>query len=105
MGVGGDARGGGALLEAVTHRGYGKILLEERFSPPGFALPLGLKDNRLLLQTGEKLAVPLPLASLIRDRMLAAMARGYGDQDWSAFARITTEEAGLANGGGRPHAS
>jgi hypothetical protein len=47
------------------------------------------------------MAVPLPLASLVRDRMLAAMARGYGDQDWSAFARITSEEAGLAAPPGR----
>jgi 3-hydroxyisobutyrate dehydrogenase-like beta-hydroxyacid dehydrogenase len=74
---------------------YGTILVEERFSPAGFALLLGLKDNRLLLQAAERLAVPLPLASLVRDRMLAAVARGYGDQDWSGFARITSEEAGL----------
>lgn len=95
----------GTLFDAPVYRGYGKILVEERFSPPGFALPLGLKDNRLLLAAGERLAVPLPLASLIRDRMLAALARGYGDLDWSAFARITAEEAGLADGGGRPVSS
>jgi 3-hydroxyisobutyrate dehydrogenase-like beta-hydroxyacid dehydrogenase len=86
----------GTLFDAPVFRNYGKILLEERWSPPGFALPLGLKDNRLLLQAGERLAVPLPLASLVRDRMLAALARGYGDQDWSAFARIAAEEAGVA---------
>jgi 3-hydroxyisobutyrate dehydrogenase-like beta-hydroxyacid dehydrogenase len=84
------------LFGAPVYRNYGPIVLEERYSPPGFTLPLGLKDNRLLLQTGERLAVPLPLASLVRDRMLAALARGYGDLDWSAFARITAEEAGTA---------
>jgi 3-hydroxyisobutyrate dehydrogenase-like beta-hydroxyacid dehydrogenase len=89
----------GTLFDAPVFRNYGKILLEERFSPPGFALPLGLKDNRLLLQAGERLAVPLPLASLVRDRMLAALARGYGDQDWSAFARIAAEDAGVARRG------
>jgi 3-hydroxyisobutyrate dehydrogenase-like beta-hydroxyacid dehydrogenase len=86
----------GTLFDSPVYRGYGKILLEERFSPPGFALPLGVKDNRLLLETGERLAVPLPLASLIRDQMLAALARGYGDLDWSAFALIAGEAAGLA---------
>ncbi len=90
----------GTLFDAPVYRGYGKLLLEERFSPPGFALRLGLKDNRLLLQAGERLAVPLPLASLVHDRMLAALARGYGDQDWAAFARISAEEAGLASGSG-----
>ncbi len=82
------------LFGAPVYRSYGPLVLEERYSPPGFALPLGLKDNRLLLQAGERLAVPLPLASLVRDRMLAAIARGYGDLDWSAFARIAAEEAG-----------
>lgn len=85
----------GSLFDAPVYRTYGKLLLEERFSPPGFALPLGLKDNRLLLQAGERLAVPLPLASLIRDHMLAAVATGHGAEDWSVFARIVREEAGL----------
>ncbi len=86
----------GSLFDAPVYRNYGKILLEERFSPPGFALPLGLTDNRLLLQAGERLAVPLPLASLVRDRMLAAIATGHGGEDWSAFARVVREQAGLA---------
>jgi 3-hydroxyisobutyrate dehydrogenase-like beta-hydroxyacid dehydrogenase len=85
----------GSLFDAPVYRNYGKILIEERFSPPGFALPLGVKDNRLLLQAGERLAVPLPLASLIRDKMVAALARGWADQDWSSIARIAAEDAGL----------
>lgn len=85
----------GSLFDAPVFRNYGRILLERRFSPPGFALPLGLKDNRLVLQAGERLSVPLPLASLIRDRMLTALARGWGDQDWSSFARLSAEDAGL----------
>lgn len=86
----------GSMFDAPVFRNYGKIVLEERFSPPGFALPLGVKDNRLLLAAGEKLAVPLPLASLIRDRMVTALARGWADQDWSSFARLSAEQAGLA---------
>jgi 3-hydroxyisobutyrate dehydrogenase-like beta-hydroxyacid dehydrogenase len=85
----------GSLFDAPVYRNYGKLLLEERFTPPGFALPLGLKDNRLLLRAGERHAVPLPLASLVRDRMLAAIAGGHAEEDWSAFARIAREEAGL----------
>jgi 3-hydroxyisobutyrate dehydrogenase-like beta-hydroxyacid dehydrogenase len=86
----------GSMFDAPVFRNYGKIVLEERFSPPGFALPLGVKDNRLLLAAGEKLAVPLPLASLVRDRMVTALARGWADQDWSSFARLSAEQAGLA---------
>jgi len=35
--------------------------------------------------------------------MLAALARGYGDQDRSAFARISAEEAGIATGAAGQH--
>jgi 3-hydroxyisobutyrate dehydrogenase-like beta-hydroxyacid dehydrogenase len=86
------------LFGAPVYRNYGRIVVEERYAPPGFALPLGVKDNRLLLQAGERLAVPLPLASLVRDRMIAALARGYGALDWSSFARVSAEDAGVAKG-------
>ena len=89
------------LFGAPVLRNYGPIVLEERFSPPGFALPLGVKDNRLFLAAGERSALPLPLASAVRDRMLAALARGYVDLDWSVFARIAAEDAGLAKGSPR----
>ena len=86
------------LFAAPVYRTYGRTLLESRFTPPGFRLPLGAKDNRLLLQAGERHQVPLPLASLVRDRMLAALAHGYGEQDWSVFSRISAEEAGAPPG-------
>ncbi len=86
------------LFAAPIYRTYGRTLLESRFSPPGFRLPLGVKDNRLFLQAGEHHHVPLPLASLVRDRMLAALAQGYGDLDWSVFSRISTQEAGAGEG-------
>lgn len=82
------------LFAAPIYRTYGRTLLESRFTPPGFRLPLGVKDNRLFLQAGERHQVPLPLASLVRDRMLAALAHGYGEQDWSVFSRIAAQEAG-----------
>jgi 3-hydroxyisobutyrate dehydrogenase-like beta-hydroxyacid dehydrogenase len=86
----------GTLFDAPLFKTYGRIILEERYVPAGFALPLGLKDNRLILQAGERLSVPLPLASLVRDRMLAAMARGWADRDWSCFAEIAAADARLA---------
>jgi 3-hydroxyisobutyrate dehydrogenase-like beta-hydroxyacid dehydrogenase len=82
------------LFTAPVYKGYGRALLEARFSPPGFRLPLGAKDNRLFLEAGDRHQVPLPLASLVHDRMLAALARGMGELDWSAFGRIAALEAG-----------
>jgi 3-hydroxyisobutyrate dehydrogenase-like beta-hydroxyacid dehydrogenase len=83
------------LFSAPVYKIYGKILLEERFEEVGFALPLGLKDNRLVQQAAEALSVPLPFAAIVRDRFLASIAKGDGDLDWSAFARRATEDAGL----------
>ncbi len=37
----------------------------------------------------------MPMASLIRDRFLAALAQSMGDQDWSTIARISFQSAGL----------
>jgi hypothetical protein len=35
------------------------------------------------------------MASLVRDRFLAAMAQGLSEADWSAIARMAAQEAGL----------
>ncbi len=61
----------------------------------GFRMPLGMKDNRLVLAAAEEASVPVSIASLIRDRMLAATAQGLGETDWAAIARISFKEAGL----------
>jgi 3-hydroxyisobutyrate dehydrogenase-like beta-hydroxyacid dehydrogenase len=82
------------LFSAPVYKVYGGLIAEQRYTPPGFTLPLALKDNRLLLQAAEKLQAPLPLASLVRDRILAAIAAGWTDLDWSSFARIAARDAG-----------
>jgi 3-hydroxyisobutyrate dehydrogenase-like beta-hydroxyacid dehydrogenase len=84
------------LFSAPVYKNYGKIILEENYSPPGFKLPLGLKDARLLLQSADALAVPLPFAGIIRDRFLASLAKGDGELDWAAIAKRAMEDAGLA---------
>ena len=83
------------LFAAPAYKTYGAIIMEKRFSPPGFKLPLGFKDNRLLQQAAEKLEVPLPFAAVVRDRFLAALANGDGDLDWSAIAKRAAEDAGV----------
>jgi 3-hydroxyisobutyrate dehydrogenase-like beta-hydroxyacid dehydrogenase len=83
------------LFAAPVYKTYGAIILEDKFSPPGFKLPLGLKDNRLLQQAAEKLEVPLPFAAIVRDRFLAAQANGDGGLDWAAIARRAARDAGV----------
>ena len=85
----------GSLFSAPIYRNYGAMIAADKFEPVGFKLPLGLKDNRLLLAAAEEARVPMPLASLVRDRFVAALAQGLGEADWAAIARISSQEAGL----------
>jgi 3-hydroxyisobutyrate dehydrogenase-like beta-hydroxyacid dehydrogenase len=84
-----------SLFTAPVYRNYGSMIASDNFEPAGFKLPLGLKDNRLLLAAAEEAAAPMPMASLIHDRFVSALARGLGESDWAAIARISYENAGL----------
>jgi len=84
-----------ALFGSPVYANYGRIIAEERFTPAGFALRLGLKDIRLVLETAQECAAPMPIASLIRDHLLAAMAQGQAELDWSSVARVSARNAGL----------
>jgi len=39
--------------------------------------------------------VPMPIASVLRDRFLTAIARGNERSDWSVLGRVAAEDAGL----------
>ncbi len=83
------------LFNAPVYNTYGQRIVDERFSPAGFKMPLGLKDTRLMLQAAENLQAPMPFANIVRDRFLSALANGYGDLDWSAVALVAAQSAGL----------
>lgn len=84
-----------ALFNSPLYANYGGAVVREQFDPPGFTLRLGFKDLRMVQQAAELAAVPMPLAGVLRDRFLAALARGEGDLDWAAMARIAAVQAGL----------
>ena len=82
------------LFGAPVYKTYGGLIAREEFEPAGFAAALGLKDIRLVLAAAEALQVPLPIASLLRDRFLALLAHGGGSLDWSAVGSLAAWEAG-----------
>jgi 3-hydroxyisobutyrate dehydrogenase-like beta-hydroxyacid dehydrogenase len=77
-----------------AHKIYGDKIVRQAYAP-GFVLPLVLKDVRLALAEAEKAGAPMPSVGVVRDRLITAIARGYGDLDWTALGLIAAEEAGL----------
>jgi len=87
-----------SLFAAPVYKTYGALIAADRYEPVGFKLLLGLKDVRLALAAAESMTVPLPVASLVRDRMITMIAQGGGDADWASLARLAADNAGLKSG-------
>jgi 3-hydroxyisobutyrate dehydrogenase-like beta-hydroxyacid dehydrogenase len=83
------------LFASPVYQGYGKAIAEQRFTPPGFALPLGLKDVMLAQEAAFAQNVPMPLAGVLRDGLLEALADGAEGLDLSALARVSARRANL----------
>ena len=83
------------LFTGPVFTNYGELIANERYQPAGFAAPLGQKDLRLALAAAETLRVPMPLASLVHDRLQTLIARGGDQLDWSAIGQLAAQDAGL----------
>jgi len=86
-----------SLFSAPIYQTYGGLIANEHFEPAGLAAALGQKDAPLVLAAAEELQVPMPVASLIRDRFLALLARGGENLDWAAIGALSAWEAGGAS--------
>jgi len=84
-----------SLFNAPVYKTYGGLIVDQRFEPVGFKLTLGLKDVRLVLAAGEGVSAPMPIASVLRDHFLEAVAHGMADKDWSAMSQVVAMNAGL----------
>jgi 3-hydroxyisobutyrate dehydrogenase-like beta-hydroxyacid dehydrogenase len=87
---------GSTVFAAPAYQNYGGMIAEQRYSPAGFKTTLGLKDVRLALNAGESRHVPMPLAAVLRDQFIDAIAHGDGELDWSALAKVAARPAGQA---------
>jgi 3-hydroxyisobutyrate dehydrogenase-like beta-hydroxyacid dehydrogenase len=87
-----------SLFDSRVHKTYGGKIVEERYSPAGMAARLAIKDLRLALAEAERAAVPMPAASLVHDRLVGVVARGWAELDWSALGLLAAVDAGLDDG-------
>ena len=86
---------GETLFSCPVYQGYGQAIAKQDYESGDFKLSLGHKDVTLALQTAQACNVPMPLASLVHNRFLAAMAKERGDLDWAAIALEVSEVAGI----------
>jgi 3-hydroxyisobutyrate dehydrogenase-like beta-hydroxyacid dehydrogenase len=81
---------GASLFGGVVHTGYGAIIAERRYTPPGFTVALGLKDLGLAEGLAAEGRVDMPMAAVLRDRFETALADpDLRDLDWSAVAEVS----------------
>src|SRR5206468_1981230 len=83
------------LFDCFVYRGYGALVAAEHYQPVGARPSLIRKDYGLILEAANEGLVPMPLVSLIHQRLTARVAKGHDDADWAGFAREVSESAGL----------
>jgi 3-hydroxyisobutyrate dehydrogenase-like beta-hydroxyacid dehydrogenase len=87
------------LWGSPVYQNYGKAIVDRKFDAGGgFGLALGLKDVRLALELAQDVAAPMPIASLVRDHFLSAVANGQAQMDWSSIELVLARSAGLDAG-------
>jgi 3-hydroxyisobutyrate dehydrogenase-like beta-hydroxyacid dehydrogenase len=91
----------GTMFGSRVHKIYGNRIVAEDYKA-GLALPLALKDVRLALAEAEKAGVPTPTIGVVRDRLIAGIARGHAGLDWTSLALVAAEEAGMGVGSLNP---
>jgi 3-hydroxyisobutyrate dehydrogenase-like beta-hydroxyacid dehydrogenase len=82
------------VFAAPAYQTYGAAIAEQRYDPPGFKLKLTLKDLRLALAAAEDANVPMPLADVVHESLLEAVAHGDGERDLAALAAVSMRRAG-----------
>lgn len=81
------------LFGGVVYGGYGGIIAEERYTPPGFHIALGRKDLGLAEEVAEAGGVTLatmPALIAVFERALADP--DLRDADWSAIAEVSRRD-------------
>ncbi|CAM2897372.1 NAD(P)-dependent oxidoreductase [Komagataeibacter xylinus] len=81
---------------APVHRNYGKLMVAHEYDHPGAPpVTLGLKDMKMFLDAGGEYDVPLPYASVVRDRLLSAISAGDANRDFVVLMERARQDSGL----------
>ena len=76
------------LFAAPIYKIYGAMIAERRYSPPGFAAELGLKDVRLVLDAAEAKGLSMPMADLAEASLEMLLGGEDKSLDLAALAEV-----------------
>ena len=88
------------FVEIITHTaftgaayvGYGPMIVNRNYTPPGFSVELGLKDVKLVESAAAELDLKLPVAPVLHALFEQALADPeLKNLDWSAIAELTRQ--------------
>ncbi len=81
------------LFPGPVYTGYGAMIAERRYTPPGFTMTLGAKDLGLAEAIAAEAGIVIPTAAVLRAAFDAALASDdLRDVDWSGVAEITRQQ-------------
>lgn len=90
----------GELVETVLNhpavRDYVRRIRSRDFDPAAFEVTAGYKDLQLVMQACSDVRVPMPYASVLRDKFLVTMGNGMEKRDWTAISEAARIMAGLS---------
>jgi 3-hydroxyisobutyrate dehydrogenase len=71
------------------------VFSENFETPANFGIGLARKDVGLATELARKHDVPMPIAAIVEQVMIAAMNRGWSDQSTASLFRLQEEAAGI----------
>jgi 3-hydroxyisobutyrate dehydrogenase len=90
------------MIEVVRTGGAGNFFTDRmveginvRNRPTQFALALAAKDAGLLLDVGREAGVPTPVAVEVAQTLVAAVAAGLGERDFTDLVELMERRAGV----------
>jgi 3-hydroxyisobutyrate dehydrogenase-like beta-hydroxyacid dehydrogenase len=87
---------GATLFNAPIFQNYGRLIANKQYEPAAFKAKLGYKDARLAFKLSQQSETPMPIATALHNRLLTAVAKGWGEKDWTeGIARGVSEDAGV----------
>jgi 3-hydroxyisobutyrate dehydrogenase-like beta-hydroxyacid dehydrogenase len=87
---------GSTLFSSPIFQNYGRVIANKQYEPVGFKSKLGYKDARLAFKLSQASEIPMPIANALHSRLLTAVAKGWGEKDWTeGIARGVSEDAGV----------